>query len=113
VTRTIPAAKAPVVVTVSDASRKATLLAGRMTFTAKVTHPVTGAGLAGIPVTFRATSILGYTVSCTAVTSSAGVASCSNANGNVLLMATGAPITASAAATANTLAGTGTGKVTK
>jgi hypothetical protein len=103
--------KADLVITPGQISVVRSFWAGKMTFTAKVTHSITGAPIAGVPVSFATTSILNYTLTCTGTTNAQGIATCSNGNGNFLFLYTPKTYTGQAPATTNYNAATGTGVI--
>jgi hypothetical protein len=78
-------------------------------FTSTVTNTDANAPVANVKVTIKVKLGL-VTVTCSGVTTATGVATCSSTNGNLFLHA-GAAYTATTAATANLLAGTGTGRL--
>jgi hypothetical protein len=110
---TLTVTKAPVTVAVSNVSRKSALSSGKLTFSAKVTHASTGNAVPGVPVTFSAWTLLGRTQACSAVTTSAGVATCSVPVWNPQLLTIATPVTAAAATTVDTLPGSGSASVVK
>lgn len=104
VTRSLTVAKAPVVVTTRSTSGLVSLLTLKITYTSTVKSAVTGLPVAGVPVTTRING--GYATSgCTATSNASGVATCTV---GPVAIALGVHYTATAAATANTLGGTGT-----
>ena len=103
--------KAAVVITADRVSYLASFFAGKMTFSAKVTRAIGGSAVVGLPVTFSVTSILNFNVTCTAVTNALGRATCSNGNGNILLVRVPGSYKATTPATADYLAGAGTGPI--
>ena len=97
-------AKAPVLVTTRSTSGLVSLLTLKITYTSTVKSAVTGLPVAGVPVTTRING--GFATSgCTATTNASGVATCTL---GPVAIALGVHYTATAAATANTLGGTGT-----
>jgi hypothetical protein len=103
--------KASLVITVPKLSIRVSVLAGRTTFTGKVTHAGTGAGVAGVPVTFAATPGLGPTVTCVGTSNSAGAVTCSTVKSGLLLTIPPKTYTGKTPAATNYTATTGTGPV--
>ncbi|HET6153081.1 MAG TPA: MBG domain-containing protein [Marmoricola sp.] len=104
--------KATLVTTVASISIKKSASNGKMTFIATVTNASGGLPAPGVPVTFTLKSLTTYKLTCTGITDATGTATCSNANGNLLLTLGGESFSATAPAAANYNATTGTGKLT-
>ncbi|MFL6158915.1 MAG: ExeM/NucH family extracellular endonuclease, partial [Marmoricola sp.] len=105
---TLTVAKAPVTVTTTATSAFRSLLTFRVTYTSVVRSTVTGLPVAGVTVVTRIDD-RGPGSGCTAVTSATGTATCTAGPGVIVL---GRPAyTASASEGANTLAGTGRGRI--
>ncbi|MDP9094442.1 MAG: hypothetical protein M3N95_16275 [Actinomycetota bacterium] len=103
----------PVNVVARPTTIKASYLAHRMTFTAWVGDALSGAPVAGIVVSFSVTALTQIAVRCSATTRVAGLATCSTANGNVLLVRTPGRYVARSAATPSYQPGLGYGAITR
>ncbi|MFL6173963.1 MAG: PKD domain-containing protein, partial [Marmoricola sp.] len=103
---------ARVVITTGSTTRAVLAKTGRMTFTTKVFDSATGLPVAGIPVTVHVSGrLFSYEVTCTAATNAAGVATCVTGNGNLVLIKSPQPYTATTPRTAVYEAGIGYGTI--
>jgi hypothetical protein len=101
--------KAALAITVKPVSILASLLSGKVTFSAAASGGPAPA--AGISVTFMVTTLAKQKISCTAVTDAGGVATCTSDSVVALLLAYPPVYQVTAPASANYLAATTTGKI--
>ena len=102
--------KAHIVITTHTNSFTAAQKAHKFVFTTTVMNTDANAPVAGVKVTITVKITSSYSVTCSAVTNSSGVATCSSGNGN-LYVQPGRSYTATTPASANYLAGFATGKI--
>jgi hypothetical protein len=100
-----------VVVSADRVSYLRSLLAGKMTFSAKVTAAAGGTPVVGTTVTFSVVTALKRTVTCSGITNAQGLASCASSNGNLLFLRFPAPYTATTPSSTEHLAGSGAGVI--
>jgi hypothetical protein len=103
--------KAHVAISTHTDSLSTASQAHKFTFTTTVTNTDANGPVGGVKVTVTVKINPLYSVSCTANTGANGVAVCTIANGNLFLPPTARAYTATTPASANLLAGTGSGTV--
>jgi hypothetical protein len=110
-TGTLTVVKAPVRVVAKPTTFFTTVLAGKVTFSATVTHAGTGAAIPGAGVTFRAVTLFGYVITCNGVTNAAGFATCTESGLKLLRLVIPATYTATTPSTIDYLPGSGTATI--
>ena len=95
----------------APASKAAALKNHKMTFSATATNNLSGLPIAGVTLKFSIKVGLA-TLTCSGVTNSAGTATCTNADGRLLLVPVGQTYTVTFAGNFDYLPGSGTGTIT-